>query len=227
MTRVVFFDIDGTLLLSGGAGQRAMERALVEEFHIDVPFEGVFAAGRTDYGIVTEIFDRYGIEDTPAHRLRFHDAYLDQLPTCLHALPGRLLPGIREVLDHLTRQDDVVLSLLTGNYSLGAWTKLRHFDLDHYFEFGGFGDTHADRNLVAAEAHSAASVALGITLSGSRCCVVGDTPADIACGRSIGASVVAVATGAFGSHELAPFKPDHLLADFADVDEATRRILLF
>ena len=225
--RVIFFDIDGTLLVSGGAGQLAMQGALVEEFRVQFPFEGVLTAGRTDFGIVTEIFDRYGIEHTETQRRRFRQAYLERLPGCLQSLSGLILPGVADLLARLSRQDDLVLALLTGNYSEGAWIKLQHFELDHYFEFGGFGDGHADRNRVADAARQAAESVLGGAIAGRQCCVVGDTPADIECARAIGASVVAVATGTYNIDELSAHNPDHLFADFSSVDEVTESITTF
>ena len=216
--RIIFFDIDGTLLLSGGAGQKAMEGALVEEFRISMPFDGVLTAGRTDFGIVKEIFDRYSIDHTDQQRRRFRQAYLDWLPECLQQLPGAVLPGVHGLLDRLSQQANVKLALLTGNYSEGAWIKLRHFELDHYFDFGGFGDIHADRSSVAESAHATAELELSRSIPGNQCCVVGDTPADITCARSIGASVVAVATGAYEANELSTLEPDHLFADFNDTN---------
>ena len=205
----------------------AMEGALVEEFRVQFPFEGVFTAGRTDFGIVTEIFDRYGIEHSEGQRQRFRQAYLERLPGYLQSLSGLILPGVSDLLAQLSKRDDLVLALLTGNYSEGAWIKLQHFELDHYFEFGGFGDGHADRNLVADAARETAESVLGISIVGHQCCVVGDTPADIECARAIGASVVAVATGTYNTDELSAHNPDHLFADFSDVNEAVNRITTF
>ena len=215
--RIVFFDIDGTLLATGGAGQKAMERALAEQFQVDVPFDGVSTAGRTDSGIVAEIFDRCGIPRSERELKRFRDAYLQHLPGYLNALDGSVLPGVAELLRRLAEMDHVVLSLLTGNYARSAWAKLCHFGLDAHFEFGGFGDTHTDRNLVAAEAKAASEAALGCSIAGHQCCVVGDTPADIVCARSIGAVSVAVATGTYTREELEPCSPNFLFETFSDV----------
>lgn len=223
--QVIFFDIDGTLLASGGAGQRAMEGALIEEFQIDFPFEGVLTAGRTDFGIVTEIFDRYDIEPSDSQRHRFRQAYLERLPDCLNAQPGLLLPGVAQLLDQLADRDDVVLALLTGNYSEGARIKLEHFGLDHYFDFGGFGDTDGNRDNVAVAARQAAEASLSREVPGTHCCVVGDTPADIRCARAINASVVAVATGHYDYEALSSHDPDHLFSDFGDVATVTQAIL--
>jgi len=222
--RIIFFDIDGTLLTSGGAGQKAMEGALIEEFRISVPFEGVLTAGRTDFGIVTEIFERYGIQHTDHERRRFRQAYLDRLPECLQSLSGIVLQGVPDLLEQLARRDDLQLALLTGNYSEGAWIKLQHFELDHYFDFGGFGDIHADRNSVAESAHATAEAALSRSIPGNQCCVIGDTPADITCARSIGATVVAVATGAYETAELSAHQPDQLFTDFNDANAVVSAI---
>lgn len=222
--RIIFFDIDGTLLASGGAGQQAMEGALIDEFQIQVPFEGVLTAGRTDFGIVSEIFGRYGIETSEQERHRFRRAYLDRLPDCLKDLSGLVLPGVVELLSRLSDREDLVLALLTGNYSEGAWIKLRHFGLDQYFEFGGFGDSHADRNEVAEAAKAAAESSLSRPVAGEHCCVIGDTPADIHCARAIGATAVAVATGAYGHDDLHEHRPNHLFSDFSDVSRVIDRL---
>lgn len=226
MTRkVIFFDIDGTLLSTGGAGQLAMERALVEDFRIEFPFEGVLTAGRTDRGIALEIFSRYQLEDSEANRRRFRDAYLSRLPETLREAPGLLLPKVRDLLDHLATHEHVTLSLLTGNYAKGAWIKLRHYQLDQYFVSGGFGDDHPERDDVARQAMTAISEVLNRSLEGADVLVVGDTPADIRCARAIGARVAAVATGTYMASDLQAHTPDHLFDDFTDTAETVQRIL--
>ncbi|MCP4510988.1 MAG: HAD hydrolase-like protein, partial [Fuerstiella sp.] len=211
--KIIFLDIDGTLLNTGGAGQRAMERALTAEFQIDFPFEGVLTAGRTDRGITDEILERYSFDNTAENRARFREAYLAQLPMSLTDSPGLLLPKIRELLERLTQHRHVTLSLLTGNYAEGAWIKLRHYQLDDFFRFGGFGDDDANRNDVAQAAMRVASTELDRAVDGSETLVIGDTPADIHCAQAIGAKCVAVATGVYSSGELKPHNPDHLFED--------------
>ncbi len=222
---ILFFDIDGTMLSTGGAGQRAMELALTEEFRLEFPFEGVLTAGRTDRGIADEIFARYGLVDTPAERLRFMQTYLQRLPGALDALPGALLPGVRELLDQLHCTPNVYLSLLTGNYVEGAWIKLRHFGIDHYFETGGFGDDHAHRDDVARLAADNVRGFLKRDLPDGSTCVIGDTPADIRCARAINARAVAVATGMYSFAELEPHVPDHLFEDLRDTALVARSLL--
>lgn len=222
---VLFFDIDGTMLSTGGAGQRAMELALVEEFRIQFPFEGVLTAGRTDRGIADEIFARYTLLDTPQERERFMFSYLERLPNCLQTLPGELLPGVPELLQQLHRDKNVHLSLLTGNYVEGAWIKLRHFGIDHFFETGGFGDDHAHRDDVARVAVETVRAHLSHVVPDGMTCVIGDTPADIQCARAINARAVAVATGMYSYAELQPHKPDQLFADLRDTATVARSLL--
>ena len=221
---ILFFDIDGTMLSTGGAGQKAMELALVEDFQATFPFEGVLTAGRTDCGIADEIFLKYQLEDTPAERQRFMQSYLDRLPACLKTLPGALLPGVRELLEHLDRPD-VHLSLLTGNYVEGAWIKLRHFEIDHFFTTGGYGDEHPLRDDVARQAMLDVCRYLGRDVPGHDACVIGDTPADIRCARAINARAAAVATGMYSSDQLRPHEPDHLFDDLSQTEEVARRLL--
>ncbi|MEZ6124672.1 MAG: HAD hydrolase-like protein [Planctomycetaceae bacterium] len=223
--KIVFFDIDGTLLRTGGAGQTAIGRALTDEFDITTPFTGVATAGRTDRGITDEILDRYQIENTEPNRTRFRNAYLKHLPQSLVDSPGCRLPMVAELLDSLALQGHLILSVLTGNYADSAWLKLKHFRLDHYFRFGGFGDHHAQRNDVARNALEAASRALQRPVSGAETLIVGDTPADIECSRAIGARCLAVATGTFTVDQLAVHRPDALFADFRNHAEVATSIL--
>jgi phosphoglycolate phosphatase len=222
---ILFFDIDGTMLSTGGAGQRAMELALVEEFRIRFPFEDVLTAGRTDCGIADEIFSKYQLEDSPQERQRFMNSYLERLPDCLKTLPGALLPGVTELLKQLNTLENVHLSLLTGNYVEGAWIKLRHFGIDHYFQSGGYGDDHAHRDDVARLALQNVREHLSRHVEGHDACVIGDTPADIRCARAINARAAAVATGVYSRDQLSPYSPDHLFDDLSETETVINRLL--
>jgi phosphoglycolate phosphatase-like HAD superfamily hydrolase len=210
------FDIDGTLLSSGGAGKHAMYAAMVAEFgvielHDDVPF-----AGRTDRAIGRDLFLRHSLEDSEANWRRFERAYLEHLPQSLVSRPGRVLPGVAELLEQLHRRGDVSIGLLTGNLRDGASNKLRHYGIDHYFAFGGFGDRHFDRNDVAREAYAEVVKRLPAPVSLQHLWVIGDTPLDVRCARSIGAKILAVCTGFHSRAELAVEQPDILLDDLSD-----------
>jgi phosphoglycolate phosphatase-like HAD superfamily hydrolase len=215
----ILFDIDGTLLHSGGAGQAGIERALQVAFGITAPTRGIPVAGRTDRAIGYDLLRYHGLEPTESVFARLRETYLQLLPAELASRQGHTYPGVRDLLARLSVRSDVRLGLLTGNYCEAAWLKLRHYQIADHFSFGGFGDEHSDRDDVARAAFAAATrhhhphrVAI------DRLWVVGDTPADVRCGRAIGARVIAVATGQFTVEELAQSQPDHLFADFSDVE---------
>jgi phosphoglycolate phosphatase len=222
---VILFDIDGTLLLTGGAGQRGMERALEKVFGVTRPTENISAAGRTDFAITHDLFEFHGIRNTPDAWSSFAAEYFRQLPLALTELDGVVLPGVRELLDDLQRRENVRLGLLTGNFEQGAWLKLKHYGLDHYFQFGAFGDSHHSRDDVAKLAYEATHRHCGQPVGADRVWVIGDTPADVACARAIGANVVAVATGMYTYEDLIPTYPDLLLHDLSDPETLLSRLV--
>lgn len=219
MDSILLFDIDGTLLSTGGAGQRAMEMALGAAFGIDSLNEDIPAAGRTDFAITTDLFLRHRIADDAETRSRFAAIYFEHLHITLQSLTGRVLPGVEELLDALGKQPHVRMGLLTGNYEQGARLKLAHYAIDHHFQFGGYGDVHSDRDDVARAALKATIEHLKSDISPDQVWVIGDTPSDVKCGRAIGAKVLAVSTGMFSTEELAACHPDLLVEDFSDLDK--------
>lgn len=216
---ICLFDIDGTLIHTQGAGTAALKTGLRSAFGVERPTDQVVIHGRTDRGITRDLFQFHGIEDRPEHWERFRDAYLQALPESLASRAGVVLPGIVELLELLAARDDVVMGLLTGNTRKGARIKLAHFGLDHYFDFGGFGDDHAERDDVAREALAVVENRLGGSVDRSRVWVIGDTPKDVSCGRAINARTIAVATGNHTREELAAAAPDFLATDFSDPKE--------
>ena len=214
---VCLFDIDGTLLSSGGAGQAAMEAALESTFGITAPTEGIPFAGRTDRGIVTDLMQFHGVENSAANWDRFVAAYLERLPHELASRDGLILPGVEDLLAELHRRESLTMGLLTGNFRRGAELKLDHYQLSDYFSGGGFGDDHFDRDDVA-KASLADVRERGSLPDETEVWVIGDTPADVKCGRAINATVVAVATGLHSIDDLEACEPDFLCEDFADVD---------
>jgi phosphoglycolate phosphatase-like HAD superfamily hydrolase len=213
---VCLFDIDGTLISTGGAGKAALDEALLAEFGVNHCVEKVQLSGRTDRAIVRDLLRFHDIEETAATRERFFSAYLSRLPECLTRLKGAVLPGIASFLDHLGERDEVAAGLLTGNVRAGARLKLGHYGLWHYFAFGGFGDQHHDRDGVAREALGEIHDRFDGTISRDRVWVIGDTPLDVQCARCIGARSLAVATGWHSLEELAACKPDLALANLSD-----------
>ncbi len=212
---VCLFDIDGTLIASGGAGKAALEAGLSSEFGVNRLIEKLDLSGRTDRAIVTDLLRRLDLPTEEATQQRLFNAYLRHLPDCLRRSTGRVLPGIQPLLNHLRERTDVALGLLTGNIRAGARVKLEHFGLHEYFTFGGFGDEYHDRDDVARSAWRELT-ALYPGVSPREVWVIGDTPLDIRCARAIGARVVAVATGWHPPEELSAHAPDLIMADLAD-----------
>lgn len=218
--KILFFDIDGTLIDSGGAGKLAMESALAGEFGIAEIKPGVPYAGRTDAAIIADLLRHHDVEVSEQGARRFLDAYLRHLPESLKQRTGRILPGVRNLLEALATREDVLLGLLTGNVAEGATRKLQHFQLDHYFRCGGFADGFVERNDVARFAHGEAARYLGRDIGAEHeVWVIGDTPHDVTCGRFIGAKVLAVATGTHSLEQLQSSDPDHALEDLDDLNK--------
>jgi phosphoglycolate phosphatase len=218
MIRLVLFDIDGTLIRTGGAGQRAFDRVCEMEFKIPNGTLSISFAGRTDTSIIREFFVRHGIEPSPENFRRFLDAYVFCLDHLLGQTAGRVLPGVLELLRDLdSLSQPPVIGLLTGNVHLGAQIKLRHYRLWDHFCMGAFGDDDEDRNRLAAVALERGRRMIEAGLTGDEVLVVGDTPKDIACGRAIGARVLAVSTGGSPYAELARHQPDWLVGSLESV----------
>ena len=216
-THLFLFDIDGTLIASGGAGEYSMRLAVRDMFGVEDGMGGVEIAGRTDHLITQNVFKKFGAQWTPERATEFLDLYLRHLAEELPRKKGRLLPGIIELLDALKARPNVAMALLTGNLERGAEIKLTHYGVWNYFEFGAYADDHPDRNRLGPFAQARALERHGIAFPPERIFVLGDTPHDIACGRAIGAKTVAIATGGCTREQLAAYQPDFLFDDLGDV----------
>ena len=213
---IVLWDIDGTLIRSGGAGKLAMESALRSAFELTDISDTVPYSGRTDVAIVRDLLEVHGLPTSDANQLLLRETYLRELPGALKSATGHVLPGIPALLDRLHARDGIVQGLLTGNIKRGAQTKLAHFGLWDFFGPGGFGDLHTDRNEVAHVALRAVEAHLGSPPNAADIWVIGDTPHDISCARAIGANVLAVATGWHPIAELEACGADAVLSDLSD-----------
>ena len=209
------FDIDGTLLRTGGVGLHAMQIAMCELFRIGT-LAKVEVRGRTDRAIVRDLFTAHSIDDSATNWQDFQRTYHELLPKSLERGNGGLLPGVQATLDQLAQRSDAALGLLTGNSQVAAKIKLSHFGVDHLFEFGGFGDHRTCRNEVAQDAVRAAAQHLEQDFDAKQVWVIGDTPLDVQCGRAIGAQTVGVLTGGYDRKSMEATKPDHLLEDLRD-----------
>jgi phosphoglycolate phosphatase len=216
--RLLLFDIDGTLIHSGGAGVDALKSAFTERFGITDDLHDIEIAGMTDSGIVVSILNKHKIPATNENVSAFLDSYVHFLSLELPRRVGNLLPGVLELLEKLKSRPHLVLALLTGNVSRGAQLKLEHYGVWHFFEFGAFADDHHDRNRLGTVARARAKEKHGRQFSASEIDVVGDTPRDIACGKAFGARTIAVATGTWSRDQLAKYQPDFLIDDLSDVE---------
>ena len=214
--RLFLFDIDGTLITSGGAGETALTSAMKTRFGVDEDLQGVILAGATDALIARALLEKHGLDVSPEYVTALLDSYLHFLGKCMPDHHGRVLPGMVPVLEALKARPDAVLALLTGNLVRGAEIKLRHYGVWDYFEFGAFADDHHDRNELGRFASARAEEKHGESFPPERIFVIGDTPKDIECGRAIGAKTVAVATGGFTRAQLEAHSPDFLFDDFSD-----------
>lgn len=214
---ICFLDIDGTLLLTGGAGQSAFAETFASDFGVSELNGNVYFSGRSDKAIAMDLFSCHGIDPTEAHWRRFCTGYLGRLDKSLQKCKGAVLPGVPALLEALVARGDVAIGLLTGNMREGARRKLCHYGLWDWFPFGGFGDEHMERcgiaaaALMAAESHmkrDRAVAALNGAAANRRIVVIGDTPHDVQCGRSIGARCVGVATGSTSAQDLVASQPD-------------------
>ena len=221
--RLLLFDIDGTLILTGGAGSRAMTRAFAETHGLEDALQKVDLAGRTDRIIMRDALTHAGRSvDVDQDGLdRFREAYCVALREEIQQ-PGNgrrgLLPGVRPLLEALAGRDDVRLALLTGNFRASAEIKLAAFDVWKYFTWGAFADDAIERDDLIAVAHARHETEHGHVIEPDAVVVIGDTPHDIRCARAGGAKAVAVATGNYDLEALRGHQPDALFADLTDTD---------
>jgi phosphoglycolate phosphatase-like HAD superfamily hydrolase len=222
---LVLFDIDGTLVLTGRAGMRAMNRACEEVVGHDAALSGIAVAGRTDWIILQDVLDKHGRTLDEALLDELRRRYVEHLAEeILNRGEGAkaVMPGIRELLAALAARDDVALGLLTGNFIEGARIKLEYFDLWKYFPCGAFGGDASDRNELVPIAIRRARECGIADVDPSRVIVVGDTPHDVACAVAVGAIPVAVATGGYSVDQLRATGADLVFSDLSDTDAFLR-----
>ena len=219
---VALFDIDSTLLRTRGAGRAAFRETFRADFDIAQIGGDITYAGRSDRAIVEEILGLHGMAASSERWRRFQQGYLGRLEHMLATHDGCVLPGVLSLLRAIRARRDVVSGLLTGNVAAGARMKLRHYGIESFFEFGAFGDDHVDRGRIAADALRAADRFLRsefrVSAQPERTTVIGDTPADVRCARSIAAKAIAVATGESSLPELEAAAPDRALPDLTARD---------
>jgi phosphoglycolate phosphatase len=233
--RLLLFDVDGTLVMTGGAAVRAMDAAFEEVFGVRGAFAGVSLAGRTDGAILADAFARafpapavsQPIDGAVArYKAAYFTRFAEEILKPVPSDPTRptwarfkgVFPGVRELLDALLPRPDAFLGLLTGNYARGARIKLTYFDLWRYFTCGAFADDSLDRPALVPIAIERARTAGCPPVAPSDVVIIGDTPLDVACARAAGVSSVAVATGGFSTDALHAAGADVVFESFADTE---------
>jgi phosphoglycolate phosphatase len=219
--KLLLFDIDGTILDSGGAGTRSLALAFEELFSITDAFAGITMAGKTDLQILREGLGKHGFAANERTLGALCRSYREHLRIQIENPRRHLKPMIEESLSLFSAMDEVYLGLLTGNIEAGARIKLDAFGLNRYFPFGAFGDDDEDRNRLLPVAVKRFSDFHRREIGYGDCVVIGDTPRDVECAKVHGACAVAVATGPYPYMSLAASGADQVLRDMSEVDFAS------
>jgi len=234
--KLLLFDVDGTLVLTGGAGVRAMNRAFERVFGIPDAFRGVPMAGRTDPAILSDALAAFGVSPTAGHLADFNAAYVALLqeevlapaPEPTDGTPRRwfkgVMPGVPELINRLATTDSVFLGLLTGNYLDGARIKLTYFDLWRQFRCGAYGGDATLRHELVPVAMARAADAGCPQVERSDVIIIGDTPLDVDSARKAGVACVAVATGGYDRSALHAAGADVVFDNLLDIDAAVRAL---
>ncbi|MGA3169575.1 MAG: HAD hydrolase-like protein [Chthoniobacteraceae bacterium] len=222
--KLLLFDIDQTILHSGGAGERALLLALRQRFGPGHDLANVEIPGKTDIWIAHRIFQLHHIHPSPEDINLFLHTYLRFLETELTRSNSRLLPGFPHILHTLAQHPNIAIGLLTGNLRRGAELKLRHHRILHHFPFGAFADDSLDRNNLGPFARDRASQLHRAHFQPRDIYIIGDTPHDIACAKAIGAVSVGVATGHYTRAALQAASADIIFDDLSDIPQVLRTL---
>ncbi len=223
--RLLLFDIDGTLIDTGGAGSRALNISFKELFSIDNAFEGIKMAGKTDIQIMKEGLQRHYIPINQDIIFKISDTYIKNLSIEMRNNNRHLKPCVKDILDFLSyHKRDYALGLLTGNIERGARIKLNPFGLNQYFPSGAFGDDNEDRNKLLPFAVERYNKIFGTNIRFKDCIIIGDTPLDVHCAKPYGAKTIAVATGPYSYENLLKTGADFVMKDLSDVDTFLKKI---
>ena len=219
--KLLLFDVDGTLIHSGGAGRRSMLKVFEEIYGIEDGFKNISMYGMTDPLIFKEALANHKIVWRKEDEERFKDLYIKYLRTGIHTPKSlkRIMPGTVELLEKISQNGNLIRGLLTGNWKEGAEIKLGFFKLNHYFELGSYADDSEIREELVPFAVRRCENAKGIKLNPQEVYVIGDTPLDILCAKPYGAKTIVVATGIHTKEELLAEHPDYFFPDLTETEE--------
>ena len=217
--KLLLFDVDQTLISTGGAGIRALNRAFQTLYSVDGAMDGILPHGKTDPGIIREILQNRpipsfsdGFSTSVAAVLDSYLKFLDQ--EIVATVSYKILPGIEGLLETLSGKSGLAIGLATGNVEAGARIKLERGNLNRYFPFGGFGSDSENRTELVLQGAEKAAAYLGYMPNPSDVFVIGDTPRDIFAGREAGFLTVGVATGKYSKAELEESGATVAISDF-------------
>jgi phosphoglycolate phosphatase len=213
--RLILFDIDGTLIDSGGAGVRSLDFAFKKVFSVENGFHGISMAGKTDAQIIKEGLVKHGLS-MDGNIGAVIEAYLFHLKQEIKNDGKHTKPGVHEILQLLHPVKDIGVGLLTGNLEQGARIKLDAFNLNQYFPSGAFGSDDEDRNKLLPVAVRRFEELLKEKLAIEESIVIGDTPRDVECAHMYGAICIGVATGPYSFDELVEAKADYVVKDLSN-----------
>ncbi|MCX8130768.1 MAG: HAD hydrolase-like protein [Clostridia bacterium] len=216
-TKLLIWDIDGTLIQGRGIGRIAMDKAFFELYGIDSGFKGIEMAGRLDAAIVGDAFKLHGISDSDQNI--FFSTYCRHLEYEVARLPGTIAaPGIIRLLELLLNEKNFFSILGTGNIEKGARIKLEKEKMNRFFPTGGFGGSRLERWQIIQEAIHNAQDYFDMEYIPENIYVIGDTPKDIECGKKLDIKSIAVATGMYSVQELQAYEPSYVFEDFTDTE---------
>ena len=225
MPTLLLFDIDGTLITTGGAGYRAMKRAVELTLGVERALDGIPVAGRTDSIILRDAIHAVdGRVLSNELREQIREVYCDLLQKELDLVGGGpgVLPGVRDLLARLADQPEYHVALLTGNFSQSAQIKLGYYDLWHFFAWGAFGEDAVDRNDLLPVALARYRDRTGLPIASSDVVIIGDTPNDVEVARAGQARAVCVTTGQYDRAALLEAGADVVFHDLSDTEEVVR-----
>ncbi len=216
--KILLFDIDGTLIDSGGAGRRALERSFSEIIGVENAIDGLRLAGKTDPLILREALEGNNISPTEDLISMLKVSYIENLKEQIVLADKSLKPGVSRLLEALSSNDHKHMGLLTGNIAEGARIKLEPFGIFDYFSFGAYGSDEEDRDSLLPYAQKRYTEITGKAASGEQFVVIGDTPRDVDCAKPYGAMSIAVATGFHTEEELRAAGANVVLGDLTDTE---------
>lgn len=215
--KLLIWDIDGTLVDCGAAGRKAMDRTFKELFKVENAFEGISMAGRLDRVILKDAFEKHALNQLELSH--FYKRYEEILDDVLTQTEVKLYAGILKVLAYAASKQSIINVISTGNCEVGAWLKLKHAGIDHYFEHGGFGCGFVKRESLVGQVIEDIEEKHQISYDPKDIVVIGDTPHDITSGQFHHATTIAVLTGSYSREELLAYKPTYIIENFEHLND--------